>query len=193
MPYPFGVPAKLKGSVLRATLDWYREQHGEQEYDRLFEGLADDDRRLAHEDILPNVWYDVRVAHELLDRVFLPLLPAERHRVARDAARAGLAVLSRGLYKFILEQVVSPELYARHIQRLFRMLHDTGERRIELGDHEGLSITARWAGHHPLLCLLVNETTAAVFESLGCKDVTVERLSCVSEGAPDCRCRLRWR
>lgn len=185
--------AKLKGTVLRTTLDWYRRSHGPDEYRAVFAGLGEEHRPLVEGDILPNVWYDARLAHAILERVLGPLSPDEQRAVGREAARAGLSTLSRGLYKFVLEHVVSLDLYARHVQRLFRMLHDSGDRRIELGDHEALSITSAWNAHHPLLCLMVNETTAAVFESLGCREVTVETLSCVSDGAPDCRCRLRWR
>ena len=101
--------------------------------------------------------------------------------------------MRRGVYQFVVQQIVSPAFYARHISRLFRLLHDTGERRIEMGPPgAALSIIYDWPGHHPLLCILANETMAAVFETLGCRDVSTEQLQCVSQGAKDCRCQVRW-
>ena len=57
---------------------------------------------------------------------------------------------------------------------------------------QALSITYDWPGHHPQLCILANETMAAVFETLGCREVTIEPIQCVSRGDADCRCWVRW-
>lgn len=190
--------AKIKGAVMRALLDWYQKTHGPAAYERIFTQLTDAERAELGEradrkaELLASGWYDVGLAHRLAEIVYSPLAPADRARLAREGARHGLRALSKGVYQFVAQQIVTPAFYARHIQRLFRLLHDTGERSIEVGEGEALSITSKWAGHHPLLCLQVNETTAAVFETLGCREVTVEPLSCVSDGARDCRCRLRW-
>lgn len=190
--------AKIKGAVMRALLEWYRKTQGPVAYERVFAQLTDAERAELGErgdrraELLPNGWYDVEVAHHLAEIVYGPLTKSERARLARDGARHGLSSLSKGVYQFVAKQIVSPAFYARHIQRLFRLLHDSGERHIEVGEREALSITSNWAGHHPLLCLQLNETTAAVFETLGCREVTVVPLSCVSDGARDCRCRLRW-
>lgn len=173
-------------------MDWFRHERSPEAYRQVFEALTPEEQEVVAGEILPNVWYDAETTHRLLERVLGSLPPDEQKEVARGAARSGLRVLSRGIYKFVLERLVSPAMYARNVQRLFRMLHDTGDREIEVGAREALSITRSWAGHHPLSCLMVNETTAAVFETLGCRNVTTERVACVSEGDRDCRCRLRW-
>lgn len=188
-------PPKIKGAAIRTLLDWYRKTEGVEAYHRVFAQLSEEEKFALggkSAEILPNVWYDARLAHRLCEIVLGPLPPHEQARRARDGARNGLRVLGKGVYQFVVKQIVTPSFYARHIQRLFRLLHDTGNRRIEMGQGEAISITSGWPGHHPLLCLLVNETMGAVFESLGCRDVTVERVQCVSDGAPDCRCRVRW-
>jgi len=181
--------------VVRALLEWYRVTEGSPAYARVFDGLTPADRAELGGDaqeILASAWYDARIVHKVLENVFGDLDEAKRRTFARDAARQGMRPLRTGIYHFVAQQILSPRLYARHVQWLFRLLHDTGERRIEMGDHQALSITGNWAGHHPILCLLVQETTAALFETLGCKDVTVEPLRCVADGHRDCRCTLRW-
>ncbi len=181
--------------MVRALLEWYRVTEGSEAYARVFAGLSALDRAELGGDageILASAWYDARIIHRVLEIVFADLSEADRRTLARDASRQGMRPLRTGIYHFVAQQILSPRLYARHVQWLFRLLHDTGERRIEMGDHQALSITANWAGHHPHLCLMVQETTAALFETLGCKDVTIEPMRCVSEGKRDCRCLLRW-
>jgi hypothetical protein len=187
---------QIKGAAIRALLDWHRREYGADAYEAVLAQLSEQERAMLSADgeVLASVWYDARLSHRLLELVLGVLPPSQQPLVARDAAREALRHLRRGVYQFVVQQIVSPAFYARHIQRLFRLLHDTGERRIEMGPPGmALSITCEWPGHHPLLCTLANETMAAVFETLGCRDVSIEPLQCVSRGAPDCRCQVRWK
>jgi hypothetical protein len=49
-----------------------------------------------------------------------------------------------------------------------------------------------WDGHHPALCWVTIFTMANLFESMRFSNVTVERIACVSEGAPRCETILRY-
>ena len=53
-----------------------------------------------------------------------------------------------------------------------------------MGPGEAISHIQNWPGHHPALCVLTNETMAAVLELMRCSDVRVERLQDISEA--DC-------
>lgn len=180
-------------------LGWYERTHGRAAIQRAMARLplevqADVEIRDGVPVILTNTWYDARIVHAILDETVRDLAPEERARVAREAAHAGIRESARGVYRFVLEQVVSPELYARHIQGLWRLLHDGGTREIQMVSR-GVAISEirDWPGHHPMLCMVTNETMAALFEAMGMRDVTIERELCVSEGAKLCRTHVRWR
>src|SRR5262245_52602837 len=108
-----------------------------------------------------NRWYDVRLVHAMLDGLVGPYPPAERARMLHAATRAAVTASSRGVYGFLLGQLVTPELYARSIQRLWRVLHDCGRREITIdAPGRARSRTWDWAGHHALLCELNQQTMA---------------------------------
>lgn len=192
-------PAQVKGAALRPVLGWYERSFGggpiRRAVERLPPGIrADVEIRDGMPIVLSNTWYDIRIVHALLDETVGALPVNQRARVAREASRAAIEETARGVYKFVLEQVVSPELYARHIQGLWRLLHDGGLREIRIVT-PGVAVSEirDWPGHHPVLCMLTNETMAALFEVMGMQDVTIARESCVSDGAPLCRTHVTWR
>jgi len=143
--------------------------------------------------ILASRWYDARVVHLLLDASVAKHPPSARDALLREGAREAIAHTTRGIYAFIVIKVVSPEMYAQNISRLWGMIQDTGERKIELvGPREAVSITRNWKAHHPLACRVNQHTMAAILELMQEKDVRFEKEACVSEGASECRYRFTW-
>ena len=191
-------PARVKGAALRPVLAWYERSFGRAAIQRGVARVpaavrADVELRDGVPVLLSNTWYDMQLVHAILEETLGTLPPDECRRVARDAAHAGIKETGRGVYKFVLEQVVSPELYARHIQGLWRLLHDGGTREIRMvSPGVAVSEIRDWPGHHPILCVVTTETMAAIFEALGMRDVTIQRESCISDGAPLCRTHVTW-
>jgi hypothetical protein len=94
----------------------------------------------------------------------------------------------------VLSKIVTPEMYAASIPRLWHLVHDTGERRIDdVAPGEARSIVRAWPGHHPVLCLFTIETMCAILETMGCEAVKYERVSCVSTGGTECVTRVTWK
>jgi hypothetical protein len=119
---------------------------------------------------------------------------AELDRIVKDATRFVVKQTMNGVYRFLLENLITPDMYALSVPRLWRQLHTTGRRRIEIaGPGEATSIVSAWPGHHPLLCSIAIATMCGVFEVMGCRDVRWERIECVSEGGRQCVTRVRWR
>lgn len=189
----------MKGGAIREIVRWYVRTRGAEDIARAVGALPPDlaarlDIGADALGILPSVWYDAQLVHALLDEIVAPCPPQDRRRLIAEAAREGVAQSARGVYGFVLRQIVTPAFYARHIQRLWRMLHDGGHREIVfVGTRAARSRTWDWPGHHPLLCEVTIATMAAVFELTGKKDVVATRVSCVSNGAKECVADVRWR
>lgn len=144
--------------------------------------------------LIASAWYDVTVVHVMLDAIVAPYPAGDRHVLIKTAAREAVKSSMNGVYKFVVAQIVTPSFYARNIQRLWRMLHDTGSREIQIvREGHAISRTWDWPGHHPLLCEVTIETMCAIFELTGGKEVVARRTQCVSHGASECVADVRWR
>ncbi|MGH7296415.1 MAG: hypothetical protein ACRELB_15865, partial [Polyangiaceae bacterium] len=132
------------------------------------------------------------LTHPMLDSL-VARAGNEGKEMARDANREVVPRMIRGVYRVLFRAVASPELYARHVPRLWRRLHTTGDRAVVIrAPGEALSTTTRWDGHHPMLCWMTIYTMVYVFEAMGYRQWTVERLACVSHGGDRCETLLRY-
>jgi hypothetical protein len=189
---------RMKGAMLAEYLRWYSSHYDVERLRRfvredeacLAAGLAEDRPAFA---IVSSEWYSAALFHRLLDVAMETLSPEGRERFVREGTDAVADSMIRGLYSVLFSLVATPERYGRYIQRAWRQLHDTGEREVRiLAPGLAESRIRRWPAHHPTLCLLVHETTRAVFTKMGLSGVTVAREQCVDEGAPECVAVLRW-
>lgn len=196
MSAPYG---HIKGSAIRELVLWYERRHDASLLRAVARAMpAELDAQLEPDapglGILASRWYDARVVHLLLDATVARHPPAARDALLREGLREAVRHSSKGIYAFVIAQIASPELYARNIQRFWSLLQDTGERRIELlGHREALSITRRWAGHHPLACRVNQHTMATLLELMGHTEVSFEKEACVSDGERECRYRFAWK
>lgn len=193
------MPHRIKGAAVRELVSWYIRDHGADDFRHALEVVPLELKRDldANEEalgILSSTWYDVRIVHALLDSLVARHPPAERRALLASAAREAVHTSASGVYRFVVGQIVTPGFYARNIQRLWNMLHDSGRREIVI-EREGLarSRTWDWPGHHPLLCDVTIETMCAVLELTGRQEVVATRRTCVSDGARECVVDVRWR
>jgi hypothetical protein len=196
----------IKGAAIREFFTWYERTHGIESVRVLVRHAPADLRPLLDPEeplvkLLPSTWYPCRLVHPMLDAVKERMSDAAFNAMAKDANRHLVRQGMNSVYRFFLEKLVSPELYATLVPRFWRQLHTTGVREMTIvtsnddGSGEAISITRDWAGHHPLLCVCVIETMCAIFEQMGKKDVKWSRESCVGVGvgASECRTRLTWK
>lgn len=190
---------KIKGGVIREFFDWYQNEVGVEYVRSLLPRLPDDVRAMLDPDdpfitLLPASWYPCRLVHVVLDVMTEGLTEVQIRKLAHDANRAVVRRDVGSVYRFFLDKLATPEMYALAVPRFWKQFHSTGKRKIEIiRDGEAESIVSDWGGHHPILCTITLETMCAVFELMGKKDVKWERTACVSAGASECVTRLTWR
>jgi hypothetical protein len=188
----------VKGNAIREFLLWYETRHGTAHHQALWQRLdpvarKDLDPERPALGLLASTWYPTSVLFPILDEVSRGLSAQARSKLAREGTAAVVRVATRGIYQTLFRTVASPERYARYIQRAWSFLHSTGTRSIEIREPGlALSIIADWPGHHPLLCEVTTETMRCLFEAMGCRHVSVDRVACVSDGSRDCRAWVRW-
>lgn len=194
-----GAEPMTKGSVLREFARWCADRYGDALVTEMLAEIPEHLRPPVDRDdpaasLLAATWYPSRVAHSLLDSFASRHEASEIDRLMQEAARSIVKQSTTGVYRFFLVKLVTPELYALSIPRVWTQIHTTGTRRLDIvGPNEAKSIISDWRGHHPLLCTISNATMGALFEEMGKRDVRWERTECVSQRGRVCATTLRWK
>lgn len=188
----------VKGAAIRELLAWALERLPVGSCDRMVARMRPEDRALLAPGepalgIRGSKWYPSPLVHAALD-VFAESMGREAQReFMREACAAVIPKMVAGPFRALFGLLGSPALYARLIQQGWRQLHTTGQRSMVLpGPGEADSQISSWPGHHPILCEVTVETMATLFHVMLRTDIQVQRVACVSEGAPSCRALLRW-
>ena len=188
----------VKGAALREALRWMRGRLGDHQAESVVARIPSPHRDRfdpAHEafGILASTWYPAPVVHALCDALPEGLSLPEQSALAREFSRALMEATLKGLYRFLFEQLVSPERFAALAPRVWRTYFDTGERRTVIVSPAKHDCTVRdWRGHHRFLCLVQMHATTYVYEAAGCRGVATVGLSCVSDGATVCEWTTTW-
>jgi hypothetical protein len=190
---------KMKGGVIREFFDSYQKEHGIERVRELLPRVPPDLRALLDPDdpfrtILPASWYPARLVHAVLDAMTEGMSEEQIRTFVHDSNRVVMQRATSSAYRFFLDKLLTPEMYALAVPRFWKQWHTTGVRKMRIvRNGEAESIVAKWGGHHPVLCTVTIETMCSVFELMGKKDVKWVRTACVSSGAPECVTRLTWR
>jgi hypothetical protein len=186
-----------KGSTIRELLLWHDRRYGHEATVALLRDLEPAAMAMVNPTlpalgILSSTWYPMSVTHPMLSRVE-ERCGNEGRDFAIEANREVVPRMIRGVYRVMFQTVMSPELYARHVGRLWRQLHTTGTRSMTIrAPGEAVSVLEDWGAHHPVACWMTIYTMANVFEAMGFKRWSVERLTCVGHGAARCETLLRY-
>jgi hypothetical protein len=190
--------AHVKGSGLHALFDWYLRQHGRPELLRLVEDLPPEARRRFDPrderlGVLASNWYPAPLVHDLLERITAGLSPEARAAVAWEMGQIAAEVALTGLYRLLFQAMMSPERYARHVQKMFSRYFDDGVIvKTPRGPCLHHTSIHDWGGHHPLLCAMCVSSSVYVYTALGCRDVRTRSLGCVAAGAEFCAYEIEW-
>lgn len=179
-------------------LIWYVTRYGRVEADRIYRAVPPGQARVLNRaepafGILASNWYPMSIVRPVLDAATAGL-PEEGRSLAREANSVMVPRMIRGVYKVFFDMVATPDRYARHIARLWRRLHTTGDRTMVIRQPgEAFSVVENWPGHHPFLCWTVIYTMGFVFEAMGYKTWEVDRVACVAHGAKRCETVLHYK
>ena len=191
--------AMIKGGAIREFFAWYERKFGIESVRDMarrvpsdLAPLVDPDDPVVH--FLASSWYPARLVHSMLDTMNEGRSDLEIERLARDATRHVVANGMGSVYRFLLEKLGSPQIYASMIPRMWRQLHDTGDRSVEIVEEgRAISKVANWAGHHRVLCMLSTMLMCAIFEQMGKKNVKWTCTRCISrDGGRECVYEVRW-
>ena len=114
--------------------------------------------------------------------------------MASEAAISIMGRTIRGIYKSVFALVVTPDRYIKHIDKIWLLNYDNGRPVVTIVEPRvHLVRTENWRSHHPMICRLNMAAGKPIYEAMGCKDVVVRRLGCISDAAKACESIVSWR
>jgi hypothetical protein len=189
---------RVKGAGIRPFLAWYGTTWGKDRLQRHYERIPPPmreglDMRDPHLGILGSTWYPAATVHAVLDGVEAEHTAHERAGIVREGAHAIIKSTLGTVYRFLIETMMTPELYARSCGKLFSRFYEPGlMTKTAVGATGHLTKIENWGAHHPMLCDFILHTAGPVYELLGCKNLRIERTACLKDGSPDCRFETFW-
>lgn len=190
---------KIKGAAFRQFVLWWEENRGREQmlaaFDRMriteHRNLLDPEREALG--ILASRWYPADLIHALLDELTAGISRGQRLEMAEIAADAVMTATFSGVYKAVFVALASPPRMVAHIQRIWDMHYDSGKVTITpMSPREHSTCYSQWDSHHEFICQLNMASARPIYKAMRCQNVQIERVQCVSDGAPDCRFRVHW-
>lgn len=187
----------VKGAVVREFVLWTNLNRGPTGLRATVAALPYVWRSLLDENdatlgLVASTWYPAAAVHRLIEAATDGLNDAARSEFTRLAARAMVAGMLSGVYKTLFSMMSSPERYARHGQKLWSSMYDTGRWSATTGVRELSAQVRFWSGHHRTLYELNAATGVPLLEAMGCHGVGFEQGACIDRGDPECRYTLKW-
>lgn len=190
-------PGHIKGVAFREFAAWYAENVSANHVRSVVAALEPQHPNVFDSErpgygILATRWYDARLVHAFLDRLVGPHGGEDIDQLAQAAATDIMNHTLTGVYKFLFSTFASPDLYARHANKLWSLHYDTGTTTVEKEPAGALVRYTDWHGHHPLICKLNMSATVPIYSAMGCRNVSWRKLSCVDSGQSACALSIRW-
>lgn len=186
---------QIKGAAFREFVVWYAGRFGVQRLGRSLPPA----RELLNPDaadlgVLPNVWYPAKLVHELLDLLLADKSSEELDRLAQEAADHIMKKTLSSVYRAFFNLFVTPDRYARHIDKLWSLHYDTGRPLIEpVGSNQHRIRYVDWTSHHAFICRLNMSAAVPIYSAMGCREVSWTRIACKSLQGSQCMTQVRWR
>ena len=192
-------PARAKGVAFKELLIWLDKRLGREKLLQALALVPPECKGIVLPEasnfgILPSSWYPLPCVHRLLDGLTASMTRQARFALAQEAARVVMDVTLHGIYKAVVRAFVSPTLYAKFATKLWQSYYDSGDFKVIIAeDGNSADCTIRnWSGHHSFVCDMNIAAATAIYEAMGQKGVSTQRVACRSEGEPLCRYITSW-
>ena len=139
-------------------------------------------------------WYPAAFIHALIDGLLEGIPDSQHQGMADIAAQYVMSKTIPGVFEVIFSVIATPELYARHGQKFWRLHYDNGELVFDRRGDESYRVQFRhWGSHHSFICRLNMAAIVPIYRAMGHAGAGYERLTCTAEGDPTCELRAWFR
>jgi len=181
---------RVKGSMIRAHLDWVRDHAAREETIELFESLPPGVRQQVSM-VLPASWYDFATLIAV-DRTILTFFGHDDVRFLEQLGAYSARVNLAGIYRIFRREDLHD--FFRRAAVLHRQFLDFGTAEyVELAPSAGVMHHRGYASYSPLYCAGAIGFYRECVTLHGGKDVEVMETECQCAGAEACTFAMAWR
>lgn len=182
----------IKGQAVRQYLSTLKAMYGEEKYAELVDKFENDEfRELAQsENILASAWYPISYANQLIAATVatIPDIPDIPEQLGKEAMARDL----RGIYGYIAG-FLNPDVCLRYTPRLIQTFNKGLKLEAEkLGPGHARVHFTNSSEISDLLFRTMTGGTAAIFERVGARNLTIKIVEGGKLGDPATTFELRW-
>jgi hypothetical protein len=181
---------RVKGTIIRAHVDWVRETASREDTIEFFEHLPADVRRAATH-TLASAWYPFEMLIAI-DRAIAGFFgggrPSFLEELGRRSAQRNLSTVTT------LLEGTDPHLFFYRTALLHRQFQDFGTAAYQTASpSSGVMVHAGYTSYSPLYCASAMGFYAEALRMHGRSDARVSEETCQCFGDAACRFQLSWR
>jgi len=182
---------RVKGSALRSSMNFLRENFPPETALRILNGLPDEDRKVLGGTILMSDWYRAEILFGLMHAMTGETSEKPEDlfiRLGRQSCEDGLNTIYKIFFK-----VGTTSFILKHVAQVWNNYYDEGK--MLLLDSTPMTAHLRLEGAHlpdAAMCIRVSGWMMRAVELSGGKNVRIDHASCAHRKDPDCEWKARW-
>lgn len=181
---------KVKGSVLKARLDFVRDQFGEEKLGQVLQSLSQEDRDKLRT-LLPIQWVPFEVGKRL-DEAIVQVVGGGEARFFERLGEASAEKNLGGAHQYFLTRG-DPHAFLAKAPQIYRMYYQTGHREYErTGECEAVLTTHGAETFSTADCRTVVGWYRKALEMCGARGAEVVEEKCRAQGDDVCQYRISW-
>jgi uncharacterized protein (TIGR02265 family) len=183
---------KIKGMVINARKEFVRENFGSGAWEKVIEGLSQEDRSLIGESVLSNQWYPFEIGDHI-DKTIVKVLGKGDNKVFEQlGAKSAQKSLAKEHRTFLSPG--NPQSFMKKAGAIYKFYYDTGRRDYQpTGPSSGVLTTYDAETYSQPDCLTVIGWYREALKMCGAKDIKITEEECRATGGTVCRYRVEWR
>jgi uncharacterized protein (TIGR02265 family) len=183
---------KIKGMIIAARKEFVNENFGQGAWEKVLNGLAQEDRQLIGESILSSQWYPFEIGDHI-DKAIVKVLGKGDNLVFEQlGAKSAQKSLAKEHRTFLAPG--DPQSFMKKTGSIYKFYYDTGYREYQAtGPNSGVITTYEAKTFSVPDCLTVVGWYKEALKMCGARDVKIIEEECRATGGTVCRYKVEWK
>ena len=182
---------KVKGSALRSSMNFLRENYPAPTVELILKGLPEEDRKILALPILASSWYPIEVLSRLA-RAMEKETPGDPEdlftRLGKQSCEDGLNTIYKIFFK-----VGTPSFIIKRVAQVWSNYYDEGRMTILSSTSNTVHVRL---DERPMpdaaMCTRITGWMIRAIELSGGRRISLDHTACVHRGAPHCEWKADW-
>ncbi|MBU1355420.1 MAG: hypothetical protein KJ620_02530 [Candidatus Edwardsbacteria bacterium] len=182
---------KIKGMIIAARKEFVNENFGQGAWEKVMDGLSQEDRQLIGESILSSQWYPFEIGDHI-DKAIVKVLGKGDNLVFEQlGAKSAQKSLAKEHRTFLAPG--NPQAFMKKTGSIYKFYYDTGYREYQAtGPNSGVITTHEAKTFSVPDCLTVIGWYKEALKMCGARDIKMIEVECRATGGTVCRYKVEW-